>query len=50
MTRNDDPLGVCPNCGHDVGPASELIEYERSDGSTGRYAECPGCGSVVAPE
>jgi hypothetical protein len=27
-----------------------LVEYEKDDGTEGVWAECPGCGDVVAPE
>jgi uncharacterized protein with PIN domain len=46
----DRRLGRCPDCGHELRPADELISYERSEGSVGVFAECPGCGRVVAPE
>jgi endogenous inhibitor of DNA gyrase (YacG/DUF329 family) len=42
-------LGACPNCGTPVPRPWLLIEYERSDGGTGVYAECPDCGDVVRP-
>lgn len=47
---DDRRLGVCPNCGGDIRPVDELITYQRSDGSIGVYAECPGCEAVVRPE
>lgn len=49
--RRADPsvLGNCPECGAAVPRPWLLIEYERSDGESGRYAECPDCGEVVRP-
>ncbi|MDX1748158.1 MAG: hypothetical protein R3324_19665 [Halobacteriales archaeon] len=50
MTRTDSSmLGVCPKCGAAVPKSWLLIEYERSDGDLGRYAECPDCEEVVRP-
>lgn len=46
----DEPLGECPNCSESIADCDVLIRYDRSDGSTGVYAECPDCREVVAPE
>lgn len=42
-------LGDCPHCGEPVTEPWLLIEYERENGDSGRYAECPVCGDVVRP-
>lgn len=42
-------MGICPNCSELIADREILVEYERSDGSTGVYAECPDCREVVAP-
>ena len=50
MTTNNGRLGVCPNCGHEIRTGDELITYERSNSTTGVFAECPSCRAVVNPE
>jgi predicted RNA-binding Zn-ribbon protein involved in translation (DUF1610 family) len=50
MTQNTSVLGRCPECGADISRAWLLIEYEKTDGTTGIWAECPTCGEVVSPE
>ena len=50
MTQNASVLGRCPECGADISRAWLLIEYEKTDGTTGIWAECPACGEVVSPE
>jgi len=43
-------LGRCPDCDVQISDAWVLIEYEKNDGETGVWAECPECGNVVSPE
>jgi predicted RNA-binding Zn-ribbon protein involved in translation (DUF1610 family) len=43
-------LGRCPNCGEEIPETWLILEYEKADGTTGTWAECPGCRDVVAPE
>lgn len=50
MTRNTSMLGGCPECREAIPRAWLLIEYERGDGTTGVWAECPDCEAVVSPE
>ena len=50
MVRNTSVLGRCPECEEEISTAWLLIEYEKEDGKTGIWAECPGCGTVVSPE
>ncbi|WP_449272228.1 DUF7837 family putative zinc-binding protein [Halorussus rarus] len=50
MSSTTTLLGTCPECGVVIAAPSKLIEYERTDGTTGIYAECVGCSAVVAPE
>ncbi len=50
MNRDVPILGRCPECGTDVSRARILVEYEKDNGTTGRWAECPGCEDVVSPE
>ena len=50
MTRNTSMLGRCPECGEEISTEWLLIEYEKADGSTGIWAECPSCEEVVSPE
>ena len=47
MSRNPSILGTCPDCGRKIRPAYTLIEYERADGTTKTFAECPECNAVV---
>lgn len=49
MSDQNTSIGVCPNCERSVTTASLLIEYERDDGTTGQFADCPHCDSVVKP-
>jgi len=49
MTRNSSLLGGCPECGEDISEGWLLIEYEKADGTTGIWAECPACEDVVRP-
>ncbi|MBX0288487.1 hypothetical protein EGH22_19330 [Halomicroarcula sp. F28] len=48
MTPKD--LGDCPLCGAAITESWLLIEYETTEGTTGRWAECPNCSDVVDPE
>jgi len=50
MSDSDGILGRCPNCGGEIPSAYLLIEYEATDGSLGRWAECPDCDDVVDPD
>jgi len=42
-------VGDCPGCGERIPVAALLVEYDRGDGTVGRFAECPGCQDVVEP-
>ena len=42
-------VGVCPLCETSIDRHNVLIEYERSEGTAGVYAECPDCRDVVTP-
>lgn len=50
MATQNAPLGSCSFCGATVSRQDTIIEYERDDGSTGIWAECPACREVVDPE
>lgn len=50
MTRDWSMLGRCPECGEDIPRGWLLIEYEKADGTTGIWAECPVCEAVVSPD
>ena len=50
MSDKTEPLGICPKCGAEIEPFQLLVEYEKDDGTTGRFAECESCGEVVRPE
>ncbi|QSG16367.1 Zn finger protein, C2C2 type (plasmid) [Halapricum desulfuricans] len=50
MSDQTEPLGMCPMCGAEIEPFQLLVEYEKDDGTTGRFAECESCGEVVRPE
>jgi hypothetical protein len=50
MTTNATPIGHCPECGRSIPSGWTLIEYERSNGERGIYAECPSCASIIRPE
>lgn len=49
MDHNQSPLGVCPDCGRELQPVHALIEYEKTNGEQGIFAECPKCDDVVEP-
>jgi hydrogenase maturation factor HypF (carbamoyltransferase family) len=49
MSNTRGSVGVCPDCGTEIRPGWTLIEYERSDGTMDRFAECGECASVVTP-
>jgi len=49
VTENASRLGRCPECEADISEPWVLIEYEKSNGTPGVWAECPGCGGVVDP-
>jgi len=50
MSNETEPLGVCPDCGAEIQPFHLLVEYEKDDGTRGRFAECEQCSEVVTPE
>lgn len=50
MADKPPSLGRCPDCGTEISIEWTLIEYERSDGEIGVFAECPSCEEVVEPE
>jgi hypothetical protein len=50
MSTDEASLGRCPECGKRLPTAWLLVEYEKEDGQTGIWAECPDCEDVVAPE
>jgi hypothetical protein len=50
MTSDATNLGRCPDCGESIPAAWLLVEYEKDDGKTGIWAECPDCEDVVEPE
>lgn len=50
MTDDTQILGRCPNCGEQISLTWLLVEYEKADGTEGRWAECPGCDDVVDPQ
>jgi uncharacterized C2H2 Zn-finger protein len=50
MSSDGSPLGRCPECDRSIPPGWKLIEYERTTGETGVFAECPSCDAVVRPE
>jgi hypothetical protein len=48
---NDTPLlGHCPDCASAIPEGWLLVEYTKDNGTTGNWAECPDCETVVAPE
>lgn len=49
MTPDNSSLGRCPDCDEAIPSAYLLIEYETEAGEKGVFAECPGCGEVIAP-
>ncbi|MFC6722375.1 MULTISPECIES: DUF7837 family putative zinc-binding protein [Halobacteriales] len=50
MPDDTQILGCCPDCGDRIPTAWTLVEYEKDDGTEAVWAECPGCGDVVAPK
>ena len=50
MPENTETLGQCPNCGESITAPWTLVEYEKTDGTAGVWAECPACADVVDPE
>jgi len=50
LMTGDPPLGRCPKCGEELSIAYILVEYEKDDGTTGIWAECPTCDEVVSPQ
>jgi len=50
MSNKTEPLGVCPDCGAEIQQLQLLVEYEKDDGTIGRFAECVSCDEVVKPE
>jgi hypothetical protein len=50
LMTDDPPLGRCPKCGEELSSAYVLVEYEKDDGTTGIWAECPICDGVVSPQ
>ncbi|WP_192918677.1 DUF7837 family putative zinc-binding protein [Salinigranum salinum] len=50
MNTNTTSLGRCPECGRSVPVGWTLIEYERADGESAVFAECPSCEAVIRPE
>jgi len=49
MTDDTPTHGRCPGCGEGISAACILVEYEKNDGTTGIWAECPTCDDVVSP-
>jgi len=49
MTDNPT-LGSCPKCNESLSTGYLLVEYEKDDGTTGIWAECPDCDEVVSPQ
>ena len=49
MSDPDTILGACPSCEHELRRGHVLITYETESGERGVWADCPGCGEVVAP-
>jgi hypothetical protein len=50
MTDDIPKRGRCPECDEDISVAHVLVEYEKNNGTTGIWAECPICDDVVSPE
>jgi DNA-directed RNA polymerase subunit RPC12/RpoP len=42
-------LGTCSRCGEKIFDRHVLITYEGDDGRR-RWADCPSCGEIIAPE
>lgn len=49
MPDDTQLLGRCPDCGESIPTGWLLVEYEKDNGETGIWAECPECSDVVAP-
>ncbi|MFC7059976.1 DUF7837 family putative zinc-binding protein [Halovenus salina] len=49
MSDDTQLLGHCPNCDAAIPEAWLLVKYTKDNGATGIWAECPDCGTVVAP-
>lgn len=47
MAQDPSVLGTCPDCDREIRSAYALIEYEKADGTTRTFAECPECDAVV---
>ncbi|WP_244515110.1 phage terminase large subunit family protein [Halorientalis persicus] len=50
MKGDETVLGRCPNCAETIPETWILVKYTKDDGTDSIWAECPGCGDVVAPE
>jgi hypothetical protein len=50
MTPDESSLGRCPECGEKIPSEWSLIDYEKEDGTSGVWAECPACDDVVEPD
>lgn len=48
--RSRATLGRCPDCRTEIATRDALIEYERDDGESAVWAECPSCLAVVHPD
>jgi endogenous inhibitor of DNA gyrase (YacG/DUF329 family) len=49
MSHEQSSVGECPDCGREIRSTNTLISYEKDDGTTGIFAECPECDDVVEP-
>jgi len=50
MNSDASKLGRCPKCDTPIPEVWLLIEYEKANGETGIWAECPDCADVVSPD
>jgi hypothetical protein len=50
MTTDESTIGRCPDCSERIPSTWLLIEFEKDDGTTGCWAECPACSDVVRPK
>ncbi|WP_449271714.1 DUF7837 family putative zinc-binding protein [Halogranum amylolyticum] len=50
MSSKQSSLGSCPDCKCSLPSSSLLIEYEKADGSIGKFADCSHCDKVVRPQ
>ncbi|WP_449404868.1 DUF7837 family putative zinc-binding protein [Haloplanus natans] len=50
MTTDTSQHGRCPKCEEGIFTVHILVEYEKDDGTTGIWAECPVCNDIVSPE